>query len=153
MRLLVVDDDISVSMMVTIDDPDVTTIESNRVREGYELAVEERPDAIVIDRRLPDGDGLDLVRQLRVNGRTHRTPIIVLTASHDPADEPDVLRAGADAYLPKPYEPAVLMRYVRAVANVPAGERKHRRMKLASSLEAGLRVDEMLDFGDDDRRG
>jgi two-component system phosphate regulon response regulator OmpR len=70
-------------------------------------------DLIVLDLMLPDGDGLDVCRQLRAHGDT--TPVIMLTARGDEIDRVVGLELGADDYLPKPCSPRELLARVRAV--------------------------------------
>ena len=72
-----------------------------------------RYPALVLDRNLPDGDGLQLVRQLRA--RRIDTPCLMLTARDALHDRIDGLEAGADDYLPKPFSMDELVARVRAL--------------------------------------
>lgn len=72
----------------------------------------------VIDRGLPDGDGLDLVRRMRAAG--NRMPCLMLTARDALHDRVDGLDAGADDYLPKPFAIEELAARVRALMRRPA---------------------------------
>jgi DNA-binding response OmpR family regulator len=72
-----------------------------------------RPDLIVLDLMLPDGNGLDFCRQLRT--RDPALPILILTARGDPVDRVLGLELGADDYLAKPFEPRELLARVRAL--------------------------------------
>lgn len=137
-KMLVVDDDTFVRMLFAFDLPDVELIEARTVREAAELLAEHQPDVIVVDRRLPDGDGLQLIRAIRGDGDTGQVPIVLLTAAHDPGQEPEVLRAGADAYMGKPFEADTLMAIVRGVQEIPAPQRREFRRANASRLERGL---------------
>lgn len=74
--------------------------------------------AVVLDRRLPDGDGLDVVRRLRALGDA--TPVILLTALGSLEDRVGGLDAGADDYLVKPFAAAELRARLRAVTRVHA---------------------------------
>lgn len=74
--------------------------------------------AILLDRQLPDGDGLTLIPKLRTRGTT--TPIIVLTARGDLADRVTGLNTGADDYLGKPFAIEELLARLRAVLRRPA---------------------------------
>jgi DNA-binding response OmpR family regulator len=131
-RVLVVDDDTFVRMMLSIESPDIEVLEASRASEGYELATRDRPDAIVVDRRLPDGDGIELVRRLRTNRATQQTPIVLITAGHDPAWDETVRRAGADVYLPKPVTaPELIAHLRRRLAIEPAQRRALRRGETA----------------------
>lgn len=74
--------------------------------------------ALVIDRGLPDGDGLELVRRLRAAGT--RTPCLMLTARDALHDRIDGLESGADDYLVKPFPMEELVARVRALLRRPA---------------------------------
>lgn len=80
------------------------------------LSLKTQPvDAIVLDLTLPDGDGLDVCRQLRAQPDTKHIPILMLTARGDPTDRIIGLELGADDYLPKPFEPRELLARIRAI--------------------------------------
>jgi DNA-binding response OmpR family regulator len=73
------------------------------------------PDLVVLDLMLPDGDGLDLTRELRGDARLRRLPLLMLTARGEPMDRIVGLELGADDYLPKPFEPRELLARVKAL--------------------------------------
>jgi DNA-binding response OmpR family regulator len=82
-------------------------------------AIAETPyGAIVVDRGLPDGDGLSLVRRLRAEGNV--TPCLMLTARDAVHDRVEGLEAGADDYLAKPFSMEELAARVRALLRRPA---------------------------------
>jgi CheY-like chemotaxis protein/HPt (histidine-containing phosphotransfer) domain-containing protein len=72
-------------------------------------------DLVLLDVRLPDGDGLDLARELR-NSPGQRTPVVVVSASVLPAERVAALEAGGDQFMPKPLDPAQLVATVAALA-------------------------------------
>lgn len=74
--------------------------EAERASEAISLATSKNPDLMLIDLGLPDGDGIDLTRQLR---EWNRTPIIVISARGREDDKVAALDAGADDYLTKPF--------------------------------------------------
>ena len=82
------------------------------LREGLER-LEMHPDLVVLDRRLPDGEGLELLRVLRERGQ--RTPVIVLSARGQPEDRVEGLEDGADDYVTKPFHLRELVARIRAV--------------------------------------
>ncbi|SDG94250.1 response regulator transcription factor [Nonomuraea jiangxiensis] len=86
--------------------------------EGLRLAVQDRPDLIVLDLGLPDLDGAELLRMLRA---VSRVPVIVATARDGDAEMVPVLDAGADDYVVKPYSAAQLDARVRAVLRRAGG--------------------------------
>ncbi|WP_374943105.1 response regulator transcription factor [Sphingomonas sp.] len=85
--------------------------------EGLEVARESAPDLLIVDRQLPDGEGLDLIAQLRAEGR--RTPALVLSALGSLDDRVRGLRAGGDDYLSKPFALVELVARVEALLRRP----------------------------------
>jgi two-component system OmpR family response regulator len=140
MRLLVVDDDTYVRIVLAIEVPDVQLTEASRISELDAAIAAGPPDAVIVDRRLPDGDGLEVVRRLRRHFTTCRIPIIVLTAGHDPAERAEVLRAGADEYLAKPIDGEILGRILGHLTEVPFDQRRQRRRREVSAEAAGRHV-------------
>jgi len=112
----------------------IEIIEASRTSEGARLAEAHHPDAVIVDRSLPDGDGLDLVRTLRAAPATRDVPIIMLTAGHDEGVRSAVLRAGADDYLAKPIDPARLEALIRDLLSVGPDDMRSRRERTARSL-------------------
>ena len=87
------------------------------VGEARELATCERPDALVLDIGLPDGNGLDLCRELRrhADAAVRALPMLMLTARGEEIDRVLGLEMGADDYLTKPFSPRELVARVRAL--------------------------------------
>ena len=112
--ILVVDDEPSIREVVTL----------YLQRAGYHVIVaadgqaalqvldERSPDLVVLDLMLPQVDGLEITRQLRVRGNT---PIIMLTARRQETDRILGLEMGADDYVVKPFSPRELVSRVKAV--------------------------------------
>ena len=84
------------------------------------LAATPVPDCILLDLHLPDGSGLDLLRELREATATRALPILVITAEGDDRVLEEVERVGA-AVLAKPFSPTKLGQQVLAVLNASAG--------------------------------
>jgi DNA-binding response OmpR family regulator len=82
---------------------------------GRQRLAQAAYDALLLDLMLPDGDGLDLTRELRAQPRTRRLPLLMLTARGEPTDRIVGLEIGADDYLPKPFEPRELLARVKAL--------------------------------------
>ncbi|RZL98279.1 MAG: two-component system response regulator KdpE [Variovorax sp.] len=85
--------------------------EAASLREGTAAVGTRAPDLVVLDLGLPDGDGIDLIRDVR---GWSPVPIIVLSARIDEADKIAALDAGADDYLTKPFGTGELLARVRA---------------------------------------
>jgi DNA-binding response OmpR family regulator len=101
-----------------------------RFATGLRQALASDFDCIVLDLMLPDGDGVELCRELRASGV--RTPILCLTALADVADRVRALDTGADDYLRKPFALAELHARIRALAR-RSGQAPPRRLE-ANSL-------------------
>lgn len=89
--------------------------------KGLDLHKRGAYDAIILDLMLPDMDGLDICRKLRVDSQT---PVLMLTARGDAMDRVVGLEIGADDYLPKPFEPRELLARVKALLRRSAGGQK-----------------------------
>ena len=85
--------------------------EADSVKKGLTEAGTRKPDLLVLDLGLPDGDGLNLIRDVR---SWSAVPIIVLSARSDEMDKIAALDAGADDYLTKPFGVGELLARVRA---------------------------------------
>ena len=112
-RLLVIEDDPAILRFVrqALESDGHQVFDTNTVQRGLIEAGTRRPDLIVLDLGLPDGDGVSLLRDLR---GWSQVPVIVLSARGDEQDKIDALDAGADDYLVKPFSVGELLARVRA---------------------------------------
>jgi DNA-binding response OmpR family regulator len=123
-RLLFVDDDLRLAAMVG----DYLRGHGLQVDSAGSLAAARQRlaaggyDLLLLDLMLPDGDGLDLTRELRAQPRTRRLPLLMLTARGEPTDRVVGLEIGADDYLAKPFEPRELLARVKALLRRAAPE-------------------------------
>ena len=83
------------------------------VTEAREFLDEETPDLVLLDRHLPDGDGLDLIPEIRGSDRLGAVPILLVSASVLPRDVQVAMDAGADGFLAKPVRVKPLVDEVR----------------------------------------
>ncbi len=127
-HLLLIDDDARLTGMVGdyLRQHGFTLDCAGSLTAGRQLLEHGQYDALLLDLMLPDGDGLDLTRELRAQARTRRLPLLMLTARGEPMDRIVGLELGADDYLPKPFEPRELLARVKALlrraAPEPAGD-------------------------------
>lgn len=92
-------------------DYQVSTAENGRV--ALELAEEMIPDLIVTDWMMPELDGLELLRQIRLRRDTHHIPVVMLTAMGDVGHRIEGIRTGAEGFLAKPFHPDELKAVIR----------------------------------------
>ena len=85
--------------------------ETETVQRGLVEAATRKPDLVIADLGLPDGDGVDLIRDLRT---WSQVPVIVLSARSDEGEKVRALDAGADDYIEKPFGVSELLARVRA---------------------------------------
>lgn len=116
-RILLIDDDLRLTAMVGeyLRNAGLDIQTAPNLGSGREKLARETYDALVLDLMLPDGDGLDLCRELRADNRTRALPLLMLTARGEPMDRVVGLELGADDYLPKPFEPRELLARVKAL--------------------------------------
>ena len=123
MKVLVVDDDTVLAEYIRMGlrEHGHAVDVAHTGAHGRTLAMVHDYDAIVLDYVLPDVTGLDVLRDLRSRGRT--TPVVMLTARSGSEDVVQGLDTGADDYLGKPFEMAVLEARLRAAARRAAPAR------------------------------
>lgn len=114
-KVLVVDDEPSILTLLTFnlekDGYQVTTAEDGEI--GYELALSNQFDFIILDVMLPKMDGLEITKSLR--REKIDTPILILTAKDDQVDKIIGLEIGADDYLTKPFSPREVIARMKAI--------------------------------------
>ena len=82
---------------------------------GADMAIQQRPDLVILDLMLPGKDGYRVFKDIRRDTRSSGIPVIMLTARAQTEDRIQGLEAGADDYLTKPFSPKELMLRVQAV--------------------------------------
>jgi len=119
MKILVVEDDMETASYIAggLREQGFTVDEAMNGREGLFLAASEHYDVVVLDRMLPQIDGLAVIKTLR--GAGVKTPILVLTTMGGVRDRVEGLEAGADDYLTKPFAYEELLARVNALFRRP----------------------------------
>lgn len=119
-KLLIVDDEIEIRQLLGeffAERYEVATAQDGK--EALALALAEKPDLILLDLRLPEIDGYQVCRQLKLRSETERIPIVMLTALNATPDKVKGLMYGADEYLAKPFDLVQLAEVVgRVLAKV-----------------------------------
>lgn len=120
MRILLVEDEkqMAEALSAAMTRHGIVIDHTLRLGDAFELTRQNEYDAILLDRRLPDGEGLSLIPQLRKAGT--KTPVIVLTARNEPLERIEGLDLGADDYLGKPFLVEELLARLRAVLRRPS---------------------------------
>ena len=112
--VLVVDDEPRILRFVRaeLESDGYRVLAATSGRQAIDLHETERPALVILDLIMPDMDGFDVLRRIRVSART---PVIVLTARASDVDKIRGLDLGADDYLTKPFNPEELAARMRAV--------------------------------------
>ncbi len=110
--LLEDDDTLGRGIAMALAGPEASVTCRSTLAQAREALAAERFDLLILDINLPDGSGLDMLRQVRSEGSA--APVILLTANDLELDEVTGLEAGADDYITKPFSLAVLRARVNA---------------------------------------
>ena len=106
------DEDLREALAEQLALEDFRVVQAATAQAGFETARAERPDLLILDVDLPDGDGRDLCRRLREADVA--APILMLTGAAEDSDAIRGLDSGADDYVVKPFRFAVLLARIRA---------------------------------------
>lgn len=133
-EVLIIDDDTRLSAMVAdyLRNSGFETRTAPTGAEGLSELERQAPDAVILDIMLPDTDGFEVCRKIRL---TSEVPVIMLTAKGEETDRIVGLELGADDYLPKPFNPRELLARLKAIL---------RRSSTAATTESGSQ----MKFGD-----
>jgi two-component system KDP operon response regulator KdpE len=110
---LIIDDEVQIRRLlrVVLESAEYSVHEAETATQGLTEAATCRPDAILLDLGLPDGDGVNVLRRLR---EWSQVPVIVLSVRDDEEGKVAALDAGADDYVTKPFSSAELLARLRA---------------------------------------
>jgi two-component system phosphate regulon response regulator PhoB len=132
-RILVVEDEIDVSLLITYNlEAEGYIVESVARGDEAELRLSENlPDLLILDWMLPGLSGIEICRRLRARETTRTLPVIMVTARGDESERVRGLAVGADDYVVKPFSVIELMARVHALL------RRSRPERVAERLHAG----------------
>ncbi|HET8711587.1 MAG TPA: response regulator [Spongiibacteraceae bacterium] len=127
-KILIVEDEPQIRRFVraAVEEENCAAFEAGTVADGLLGASEHKPDLLILDLGLPDGDGIELIHNLR---GWSDLPILILSARTQEQEKIAALDAGADDYLTKPFSVAELRAHVRAMLR-----RRERRGEGASAI-------------------
>lgn len=116
-KVLIIDDEIHIVELLkyNLESNGYKIIFSLNGREGLDIAVEEKPDLILLDVMLPELDGFDVCKEIKKNKEIEFIPIIMLTAKSEEFDKILGLELGADDYITKPFSVRELLARIKAV--------------------------------------
>jgi two-component system, OmpR family, KDP operon response regulator KdpE len=145
-RVLVVDDEMQIrrALRVVLKDAGFEVVETADAKEALDAAAVRPPDAAIVDLVLPDGDGIDVTRQIR---EWSEMPILVLSAVGEEEQKVRALEAGADDYVTKPFGPNELIARLRAALR-RAGDSQDEPTITADGLELDLAAHTVSRDGD-----
>lgn len=132
-RILIIDDDFFLTQSLTrlMQGQGYEVSSANTIEDGWKAIGTARPDLLILDLSLPDGDGLTLCRRIRTE---HKFPILMLTSRGDSIDKVIGLEVGADDYLTKPFDAHELAARVKAML------RRHTEYATLSSRPSGSKT-------------
>jgi len=142
-RILIIDDDIQLCKLLAeriAIEGFAIDIAHDGVR-GLECALSAETALVVLDWMLPGMSGLDVLRRLR---RQSPVPVLILTARGEDDDRVAGLEAGADDYVPKPFNPRELIARIRAILRRTGRVRDSTEVKIAGDLSLNLAAREVL---------
>lgn len=113
-KIALVDDDrnITTSVAMSLEAEGFSVVKFHDGEEGYKGILDNSPDLVILDVKMPRMDGLELLTKLREKSQV---PAIFLTSKDDEVDEALGLRLGADDYITKPFSQRLLIERIRAV--------------------------------------
>ncbi len=131
-KVLLIEDEKTIRrfVRVAVEEEGCAVIEAETMAGGLIEAGVQKPDLLILDLGLPDGNGIDLIRDLR---GWSEVPVLILSARAQENDKIDALDAGADDYLTKPFSVGELRARVRAL--------------LRRRLRSGEGVTPVVEFG------
>lgn len=137
-KILIIEDDPAVSrgLEISLKNENYEPLIENDGEKGFQTALKIRPGLILLDIMLPNKNGFDICRDLRLSG--HNFPIIMLSAKAEEADKVIGFELGADDYVTKPFSVKELMARIKAVLR--------RRSVIVSDFEKYEFDDVSLDF-------
>jgi DNA-binding response OmpR family regulator len=115
--VLIIDDSVTFceQMKDALEGASYRVLTANSGEVGLQLAANARPSAIIVDRMLPGMDGVSVLRRIRLDGALRHTPCIFLTASEEDGAEVSALDAGADAFVRKDEDIAIMLARLNVV--------------------------------------
>jgi two-component system, OmpR family, KDP operon response regulator KdpE len=140
LRIVIVDDEVEIRrfLRASLAAHGNTVFEASCGQDAIRLAMDQRPDLLILDLGLPDIDGVEVTRRIR---EWSHLPIIILSVRNQEQDKIEALDAGADDYLTKPFGVGELLARIRVVMRrvvTPEGDPVYRVGELEVDLARHL---------------
>ncbi|HVV86346.1 MAG TPA: response regulator [Kofleriaceae bacterium] len=149
-KIVVAEDDDAIAFMVSmaLGDAGFLCLRAHNGEEALALVRAHDPDLLVLDIMMPRLDGLEVARRLKADVMWSRTPILMLTALASVENQVEGIDAGADAYLPKPFDLREFQAKVKALIRATKRERdRNPTTDLPGSRAIDGHLEELLKAG------
>jgi len=105
-KILIVEDEVDLvkALQMRLADWKHETVVAIDAYEGTKLAMDQKPDLIILDLMLPAGGGISTLKNIRNSSKVRFIPVIILTGMKDEAVKRRVIELGVSAYIEKPYK-------------------------------------------------
>ena len=136
-RVLVIDDESDVLLLcrVNLQHAGHEVLEAADGEQGLAVAMDQTPDAVVLDLMLPGLDGYEVLTALRGRAETKDIPVLILTAKAQREDRVRCWEQGASEYMTKPFSPAALSSALEQLMKMSPQERESRRADVLKKLK------------------
>jgi len=106
MNILIADDDRIQTLMIStrLKARGFNVVVAYDAIQAYTAAIRSLPDAIILDIQMPGGTGVSVLKHLKASAKTSQIPVIVLTGTLDPSEEPELRELGVAQFLYKPVD-------------------------------------------------
>jgi CheY-like chemotaxis protein len=113
-KVLIIDDSTTTRAVVKVylSGHRLEFLEASNGTDGLQMAREKKPDAIILDLKMPGMDGMSFCRRVRAEAAIKNTPIILITGSKGPEVRTEAMRAGASVFLTKPIDVPTLAKVI-----------------------------------------
>jgi len=145
-NVLIIEDEQAIRrfLRTALEADGLRVFEADTLQRGLLEAASRKPDLTILDLGLPDGDGIDFIREVRL---WSQMPIIVLSARTEEADKIDALDAGADDYLSKPFGIGELQARLRVALRRHASGQKNEPQVVFGAMVVDLAARRILRDG------
>jgi DNA-binding response OmpR family regulator len=134
-KVLIVDDEYTIRELVSLSlEPSYEVIKAETSVKGLKVAMQAKPDLIILDIMMPVIDGFEFCRRMKGNKETSDIPIIILSAKHQADDLRKAIILGVDEYITKPFEPEILKDRVDAYLRQPRKKMKKKLIQYGKSF-------------------